>query len=241
MLKWLSGSTTTSTQQHNDSDKTDEEQAAAAAPSFPMPGSIQRVGGSSLKRLEKQEEGTSAGDSDQDDEDTNAIANMDLHISPPSPVSSKPPKVATSALEALQQDSNSEFKVPTVSFTVSAPSSVNTPAMTSAKAKPKPSHRPFPPDPSSTILPAQTLNNGRVTLSNGSNGATLGSSLGLPHSTTVKPRKQRFVALEPGYSPLDWARLNREGDDDELRVGACMYISLSSPPAIADCSVPVRL
>ncbi|KAK9893360.1 cytochrome b5 [Cystobasidium minutum MCA 4210] len=47
----------------------------------------------------------------------------------------------------------------------------------------------------------------------------LGSSLNLPPSTTVKPRKQRFVALEPGYSPLDWARLNKEGDDYELRYG----------------------
>lgn len=118
-----------------------------------------------------------------------------------------------------------EFKAPSISLSTpvaSASSSTNR-----SKPRPKPSHRAFPPEPVSLL---HTSSNGRVTLSSTSsssssiqpssqnNKSLLGSSLGLPAGTSLKPRKQRFVALEPGYSPLDWARLNREGDDYELRV-----------------------
>ncbi|KAJ7592911.1 cytochrome b5 [Mycena floridula] len=42
------------------------------------------------------------------------------------------------------------------------------------------------------------------------------SSLALPPSTTqkpVKPKKREKVALAPGHSPLDWAKLKSSGED----------------------------
>jgi len=39
-------------------------------------------------------------------------------------------------------------------------------------------------------------------------------SLSLPPSTTIKPKpRSRKVALAPGHSPLDWARLKASGED----------------------------
>ena len=49
------------------------------------------------------------------------------------------------------------------------------------------------------------------------NSAQRQNGLGLPHSTNAVPKKpRRKVALEPGYSQLDWAKLKSSGKD--LRV-----------------------
>lgn len=63
------------------------------------------------------------------------------------------------------------------------------------KVRPRGSHRPFAPE-SDDIL----------------------NGLALPPSTNaVPPKVRRKEALKPGHSPLDWARVCREGGD-ELRV-----------------------
>lgn len=217
MLRWLNGGTSATTADSKDDTGSHKDDA----PLFPMPGSIQRVAnGLKSGRDAMQAEGQDdEPDEDDEDEHRDAMASLDLHISPPWPertgeVSAR--QSATSVSKSSNSDPLDEFKAPSFSLSISSPSTnVTTDRL---KSKPKPSHRAFPPEP---ISEASTLNNGRVTVSNGNvkaNQQSLGSSLGLPPSTTVKPRKQRFVALEPGYSPLDWARLNREGDDDELRV-----------------------
>lgn len=46
------------------------------------------------------------------------------------------------------------------------------------------------------------------------------SALTAPTSTTkLQPKKRKKVAIEKGYSQLDWGRLQRSGED--LRVRAC--------------------
>ena len=63
------------------------------------------------------------------------------------------------------------------------------------KARPRPSHRAFPAE-SDDVL----------------------NGLALPPSTkAIPPKVRRKEALKPGHSPLDWARICREGGD-ELRV-----------------------
>ena len=114
-------------------------------PSFPMPGSVQRIGGQ--RNTENYDDSPS------------------FHFSPPSPSSS-----------------------------VTNSSGASTPPTPRAlNSRPKPSHRPFSPEP-------DTL------------------TLALPPSTTTKPiRKSKKMALKPGHSYLDWARLCKEGGD-EMRV-----------------------
>jgi hypothetical protein len=73
------------------------------------------------------------------------------------------------------------------------------------KVRPKPSHRPFAAE-SDDVL----------------------AGLALPPSTkSIPPKVRRKEALKPGHSPLDWARLCREGGD-ELRV--CARWSFTAGP-----------
>lgn len=246
---WSGGSRTTTVVEHQPRDgvKNDDEDSVPSFPSLNSIQRAGGGGGSSSSnhtatttttttQLQDTEESDEQDEYNEEEEEgqRHAIANLDLFISPPSPASKQQQQSSSSRddyatrFEVSQHDTN-EFKAPSLSFTVTSPPT-STPSVAVAKNKPKPSHRPFPPssEVASTLTPStMLLNNGRVVASNNSGrssqagGKTLGSSssLGLPPSTTVKPRKQRFVALEPGYSPLDWARLNKEGDDDELRVG----------------------
>jgi len=224
MRRWLAGNTSSTTIDSR------EHTGVDSVPAFPALGSIQRAGSdgsNGMKVLDRQDSSEHEQDEqDEDDEHRKAVADLDLFISPPSPERNSLPSVNNATLIDPSSGQEDEFKAPSFSLSITSPSlAAKSPGASSSilKSKPKPSHRPFPAEPASASL----LNNGRVTLSNGNkNGQSLGSSLGLPPSTTVKPRKQRFVALEPGYSPLDWARLNKEGDDYELRVGeAVHYIS----------------
>ena len=51
-------------------------------------------------------------------------------------------------------------------------------------------------------------------------GPTQGSTLAVPFTTTKPPnknRKREKVALAPGHSPLDWARLKASGQDLRVR------------------------
>ena len=50
------------------------------------------------------------------------------------------------------------------------------------------------------------------------NSAQRQNGLGLPPSTNAVPKKpRRKVALEPGYSQLDWAKLKSSGKDLRVR------------------------
>ena len=57
----------------------------------------------------------------------------------------------------------------------------------------------------------------------GGGGSRASGGLALPHSTTSKPAPVKRsgrgkVALEPGFSQLDWARLKASGADLKVRV-----------------------
>lgn len=61
----------------------------------------------------------------------------------------------------------------------------------------------------------------------GGGGARADGGLALPHSTTSKPAPVKRsgrgkVALEPGFSQLDWARLKASGADLKVRA-TCMH------------------
>ncbi|GAA97705.1 uncharacterized protein L969DRAFT_91124 [Mixia osmundae IAM 14324] len=76
--------------------------------------------------------------------------------------------------------------------------------------------------PSSRITSASPTTLGTTTMGLASKNA----SLALPPSTTVPPKRVK-VALAPGYSPLDWAKLKASGEDLRDGVESIMRIGPS--------------
>lgn len=154
--------------------------------------------------------------------DENSIANDNDDEPPAFPLPNSIQRAGASARDAHAEEEDSlSFNVSPPSPTAStSSSSASTPRVSlpsfeisttgATKPKPKPSHRPFPAEPETVTQPARQ------------------SGLALPPSTTaIPPRRNKKVALKPGYSALDWARLSKESGD-ELRVHTSGKIGFAS-------------
>lgn len=172
-------------------------------------------------------------DSDDDKDDFFDATSADVDIDAPP---------AFPALNSAQRSSNSAPPTPSKGFTVSGPS-VGGKAEGKASSKSS-SLREVLGVPASNLnrpagggsggglmVPPSTSSKTAPPGVGGASGARLGgggSMLGVPKETGGGARKK--VVLQPGCSPLDWARLKSSGDPS-LRVGTFS----PSKDSVADC------
>lgn len=90
------------------------------------------------------------------------------------------------------------------------------PSYSSMPPPPIPTRNPRFQNPSQWSAPSAGGRNRLAPVGAGASGVAAGNGLSLPNrrgGSSSAPKKSRKVVLEPGHSPLDWARLQKSGMD----------------------------